>query len=107
MAYLDLPDFLETLERRGLLRRIACEANPVLEITEITDRVVKSKGPALYFSKVKGSPYPLVINTFGSAERMALALEAGSLDEVGQRIQKYLDLLDAAGGPFFKKLKAL
>lgn len=107
MAYRDLPDFLQTLQSKGLLKTVSCPVDPVLEITEIADRIVKKGGPALYFSQVKGSPYPLVINTFGSMERMALALEAESLDAVGARIGGLLELLQTAHGSFFDKLKAL
>lgn len=107
MAYQDLPDFICFLETQGLLHRIECEVDSVLEITEITERVVKRGGPALYFSKVTGSPYPLVINTFGTMERMALALGAENLDQVGERIRQYLELLHTSSGTFLEKLKAL
>ncbi|MBI3465914.1 MAG: UbiD family decarboxylase, partial [Planctomycetes bacterium] len=61
MHYERLTDFLEELERDGELVRIRCEVDPELEITEITDRMSKSRferwglgGPALFFEKVKG-----------------------------------------------------
>jgi 4-hydroxy-3-polyprenylbenzoate decarboxylase len=107
LAYLDLPDFLHSLADKGRLIRIDAEVDPVLEITEITDRVVKKGGPALLFSNVKGSQFPLVINTFGSEERMALALEVGRLDEIAARIDEYLDLTHPAAGNFIDRLKAL
>lgn len=107
LAYQDLPDFLRFLEGKGLLQRIECEVDPVLEITEITERIVKKGGPALYFSKVAGSPYPLVINTFGTMERMALALGVESLNQVRERIQQYLDLLHPTSISLLEKLAAL
>lgn len=55
MAYLDLRAFMADLESKGLLKRIKVEVDSNLEITEISDRVVKSAGPALLFEKVKGS----------------------------------------------------
>jgi menaquinone biosynthesis decarboxylase len=70
----DLPSFLAALETEGLLKRISVEVDPALEITEIVTRVVKTGGPALLFEKVKGSPYPLAINLFGTARRMEMAL---------------------------------
>ena len=45
-----------------------------LEITEITDRVIKSGGPALLFENVKGFDIPVIINMFGSTQRTAWAL---------------------------------
>ena len=91
MAYQDLRDFVRALEQKSLLKRIQVEVDPELEITEITDRVSKEAGPALLFEKVKGSPYPLLINAFGSMERICLALEVGSLDEIARRIQNIVE----------------
>jgi 4-hydroxy-3-polyprenylbenzoate decarboxylase len=74
LYYRDLPSFLKDLERQGELRRIRVEVDPELEITEIVSRVIKEEGPALLFENVKGSPYPLAINVFGSPRRIELAL---------------------------------
>lgn len=87
MPFDDLRQFLSALEGRGELRRIDTQVDPELEITEITDRVSKAVGPALYFSNVKGSKMPLVINTFGSFERMCSALEVEKLDDVAAKIE--------------------
>ena len=53
-------EWIALLEREGELRRISVEADPDLEITEITDCVVKSGGPALLFDP-KGSEHPLLL----------------------------------------------
>ncbi len=66
MAYTDLRDFIAALERAGELRRIATEVDPILEVTEITDRVSKRGGPALLFERLKGGSMPVLINAFGS-----------------------------------------
>ena len=53
---------------------------PILEISEITDRVSKEKGTAnkaLLFERVKDSAFPVLTNAFGSMKRMCLALEVG------------------------------
>ena len=86
----DLQTFVAELEQRGWLRRIQAEVDPILEITEITDRVTKAGGPALLFENVKGARMPLLINTFGTQERMCLALGAMSFDEVAGRVQNLL-----------------
>ena len=70
----DTHDFVRDLEARGLLKRISAEVDPELEVAEIYDRVVKRGGPALLFENVKGSPMPLLINQFGTWERMCMAL---------------------------------
>ena len=43
MAYDDLRHWIKALDRAGELKRIRTEADPILEIAEITDRVSKSK----------------------------------------------------------------
>ena len=105
MAYKDLQEFINVLETRGLLKRIKTEVDPELEITEIYDRVVKKGGPALLFEKVKGSEFPLLINAFGSQERMNLALQVADLDEIADRIQKIID--SAIPESLLEKFKAL
>ncbi|HMM06404.1 MAG TPA: menaquinone biosynthesis decarboxylase [Clostridiales bacterium] len=92
MAYKDLQAFIKKLEDRHLLRRVGVEVNRTLEITEIADRVMKQEGPAILFEKVKDSPYPLLINAFGSWERIKLAFELTSLDDVGKRMEDLLDM---------------
>jgi len=105
VAYDELRAFIKKLEKEGELKRISAEIDPVLEITEITDRVTKSGGPALLFEKPKGSRYPLLINMLGSARGINLALEVDSLDEVAARIRGYLDFQSPQG--LFDKLKML
>lgn len=105
MAYRDLREFIKRLEREGELQRVSAEVDPVLEITEITDRVTKAGGPALLFEKPKGSRHPLLINMLGSARRMNLALEVNEVDEVAARIRGYLDMKSPQG--ILDKLKML
>ena len=86
MAYDDLRQWIAALDRAGELKRIPAEVDHILEITEIADRVSKvgrpnhlpklvPGGPALLFENVKGYPRSQVlINQFGSARRMNMAL---------------------------------
>jgi 4-hydroxy-3-polyprenylbenzoate decarboxylase len=106
MAFSGLQDFIACLERSGELKRITCEVDPELEITEIASRIMKDSGPALFFEKVKGSDYPLVINTLGSEKRMALALNAESLDAKAKEIEDLLRWIFAQAGDI-KLLKTL
>jgi 4-hydroxy-3-polyprenylbenzoate decarboxylase len=78
------------LEQRGWLKRITAEVDPILEITEIADRVMKAGGPALLFENVKGARFPLIINTFGTRERMCLALGCDDFEEVAARVQNII-----------------
>src|SRR5512141_2326353 len=95
MAFNNLRDFIRALEQRGELVRVTAPVDPELEITEIADRVCK--GPAegnkaLLFERVKGSDMPVLINAFGSARRMAMALNVEDLDQLNRDLAKVIDL---------------
>ena len=95
MAYKDLREYIAALEERGLLRRITAEVDPELEITEITDRISKREGAenvALLFENVKGSKMPVLMNAFGSYERMALAFGVEKLDDVADELTEILKI---------------
>ncbi len=94
MAFRDLRDFIQALEEQNELVRVKLPVSPNLEITEIVDRVCKGKAKrnvALLFEKVSGSEMPVLINAFGSAKRMALALGVQNLDELGHNLGKLID----------------
>jgi 4-hydroxy-3-polyprenylbenzoate decarboxylase len=90
MAYHTLQDFIRVLEEHHELKRVAFPVDPVLEISEITDRVVKAGGPALLFEQPKGSDVPVLINTFGSERRMALALGVSRIEDLAQEVADLL-----------------
>ena len=87
MKYNDLREFLDALKEKELLKTISQSISPNLEITEISDRVLRAKGPALLFDNVKNSKIPVLSNLFGTPERVALALgeeEVSTLREIGK-----------------------
>lgn len=90
MIFQDLKEFIAFLEDKKELVRIKTEVDPVLEVTEITDRISKKGGPALLFEKVKGSRMPIAINLFGSYQRMSWAL---GVDDFGKINQRFASLL--------------
>jgi 4-hydroxy-3-polyprenylbenzoate decarboxylase len=97
--------FIDKLESEGELKRISTEVDPVLEVTEIADRISKAHGPALLFEKVKGSEFPLMINAFGSFRRMEMALGCDSFDDIGRRIESLIKIKPP--GSFVEKIKML
>ena len=114
VAYDDLREWIKTLEKQGELKRVGEEVSAELEITEITDRVSKMGkdarhapgGPALLFERIKGHPgHKVLINQFGSARRMALALGVEDLDQIAQRIHGLINVKAPEG--LFDKLKML
>src|SRR5438270_8584824 len=113
-AYDDLRQWIAALDRAGELKRIKTEVDPILEITEIADRVSKGAakkygkpgGPALLFENVRGARgTPVLINQFGSESRMQLALGVDNLDEIADRIRQLLNMKSPEG--FLEKLKML
>jgi len=107
MAYDDLRDFIKALEKAGELKRISVEVSPILEITEIVDRVCKRSqgGPALLFEKVKGHSMPVLINALGSKRRMEIALEVNGYKDIADRVTELLDFKSPQG--FIEKIKML
>ena len=96
MSVKDLREFINLLEERGELVRIKTPVSPELEITEITDRMVKSGGPALLFENVSGHSAPVLINIFGTHRRTALGLGVEDIDDLSDRVRR---LLSMAQGP--------
>lgn len=106
MAYSGLTGFITALEQKDELLRINTFVNPILEITEITDRVAKSEGKALLFENT-GTEFPILINAFGSDKRMAMAIGRGNLDEAGAEIESIFNNLSDNSNSILKKLSAL
>ena len=105
MGYKNLQEFIHKLEVNGLLKRITTEVDSYLEITEITDRISKSGGPALLFENVKGSKFPVLINAMGSYERMAMALGVNNINDIGEAIEEFMDMANYMG--LMNKFKSL
>ena len=106
MAYSGLHDFIAYLERNDELIRINAFIDPVLEITEITDRITKKGGKALLFENT-GTSFPVLINTFGSDERMTMAIGRENLKEVAVEIETIFNNISDNRGTIIKKLSAL
>ena len=73
MAFQDIQSFIGALRERRDLLEINEEVDPRLEIAEIHRRVIARGGPALLFTRVKGSSFPVVTNLFGTKARVDLA----------------------------------
>ncbi len=102
MRFSTLGDFARYLESVGELHRVTVEVDPYLEVTEIATRAIKEKKPALLFENVKGSKFPLVINTMASDKRCELALQKHP-QELGEELIKFVeDILPPKPSSFFK-----
>ena len=103
----DLRSFLSDLDADGELARVKASVDPVLEIAAVADRVMKSPAPhghderdrhvhadkggrALLFEHPVGSDIPVSINAFGSYHRIARALGTDTLEDLADRIGKFV-----------------
>lgn len=91
MKYRDLRDFIAQLERLGELKRIQHPVSTNLEMTEVSDRVLQSEGPALLFENAKHNnktaEFPILSNLFGTPHRVALGMGANdvsALRDIGE-----------------------
>lgn len=92
MKYSDLRDFISQLEKIGQLKRITQPISTHLAMTEISDRTLRAKGPALLFENAvdeHGESYgmPVLTNLFGTPDRVALGMgqeNLGALRDVGK-----------------------
>src|SRR6185436_16923647 len=69
----DLRAFLDRLRRDEDLAVVEAPVDARLEVAEIHRRVIAAGGPALLFTNVKDSDFPLVTNLFGTGRRAELA----------------------------------
>ena len=108
MAYKNLAQFIEVLEKEGELIRIKTYVDPHLEIAEITDRISKTPGggKALLFENT-GYDFPVLMNAYGSEKRMCLALGVDKLDDVAKDIERIFHLLASPKESIVDKLKLL
>jgi len=96
--FYDLREYITYLEKIGDVKHIKAEVDPILELSEIADRVVKEGGPALIFENVRGASFPLAINLFGTEERVEIALGRKPRD-VGEEL---VDLFQKLNPPSLK-----
>ena len=107
MAYYSLREFIEQLEINNELIRITDQVSPILEISEITDRISKQfgGGKALLFENVESSKIPVLINAFGSTKRINLALGVQNIEKIPADIDKYLKIVPPSS--LLEKIKLL
>lgn len=105
MSFSGLNQFINYLESRGELIRVKSSVDPILEMAEIADRLVKSDGPALLFEE-SGTGFPVLMNAFASDSRMAAAIGRSSLAEAGSELTELFGLM-SGGSSIAGKLSRL
>ena len=82
MKYRDLRDFVNGLEQMGQLKRVAEPVSPKLEMTAVSDFVLRASGPALLFEQPIGFKTPVLTNLFGTPKRVAMGMGADEVSEL-------------------------
>ena len=73
MPVRNLRQFHKLLRRNGELTVVEAPVSADQEIAEIHRRVIAANGPALLFTNVEGSKFPVATNLFGSQARTEMA----------------------------------
>ena len=107
MSYSDLREFIEFLESKNEIRHIKTSVSRDLEISEITDRTIKSGGPALLFENVEGYSVPVITNLFGTHQRTAWALGVNKADDLTSKVRNIMGLVQNPPSSMIDKLKTL
>jgi len=106
-SFRDLRDFIAFLESKKELVRVRAPVSCELEIAEIADRTVKRDGPALLFENVSGYDMPVLINMYGTRQRMSWALGVDDIEELVARVRKLLGMTQGVPQSLMGKLRAL
>ena len=108
MAYRNLQEFIEALEKSDELVRIRNFVDPKLEMAEITDRISKSGngGKALLFENT-GYDFPVLMNAYGSEKRMCMALGVQNLNDIASDIESLFKMLTKPKENILDKLNML
>ncbi|MHC1706135.1 MAG: menaquinone biosynthesis decarboxylase [Bacteroidales bacterium] len=106
MAYKNLQHFIKTLEAAGELVRVKEFVSPVLEMTEIADRLVKNGGKAVLFEN-NGTGFPVLMNAMGTEKRMCMALGVSHLDAIGREMGELFNTISMPREGLWEKLKLL
>ena len=91
MGWKRLTDFVRSLEESGELLRIPDPVDVELEAGCFADRMVKRGGPAIKFEQPRLpdgsiSPFPLLMNLYGTRDRTNKALGVTEPKEVGEKM---------------------
>ncbi len=101
-----LREFIEVLEENNCLHRIKERVSHILEISEITDRVVKSSNSkGLLFEKVEDFNIPVAINLFGSIKNICLAFGIQNTNELTEKAEKLIKAIKTPPESLWDKLK--
>jgi len=99
MGYRNLRQCVDDLARAGHLVRVEHEIDAHLEAAEIQRRLYRARGPAVLFTRVKGTSFPMLANLFGTMDR-ARFLFRDTLEAVRKLVRLKIDPREALRRPW-------
>jgi len=105
--FLNITEYISALESHAELIRIKEFVNPNLEISEITDRIVKSENNKALLFENNGTDFPILINAFGSEKRVCMALRINSIDDLPSNLEKIFKIISKPQKNIIDKINIL
>ena len=90
----DLRQYVDWLKAKNLISVVKKKVSSELEITEVVTRLIENQGPTVLFENVDGNKIPVVANFFGSESKMSNALGVSSLNDLYDKSNDIISLID-------------
>jgi 4-hydroxy-3-polyprenylbenzoate decarboxylase len=98
MGFRSLTACVESLRAEGQAVVVDHPVDPNLEIADIQRRLFRAGGPAVLFTKVQGSDFPILVNLYGTKPRIE-RIFADTLDRVKRLVELKIDPAAALAKP--------
>ncbi|MFM1903880.1 MAG: hypothetical protein RLZZ440_1780, partial [Planctomycetota bacterium] len=98
MGFRSLRDCVEALRREGECLVVDHPVDPHLEIAEIQRRLFRAAGPAVLFSRPRGTGFPVLVNLYGTKRRIE-RIFADTFDRVRRLVELKIDPTAALRSP--------
>ena len=103
----DLRQYVDWLKAKNLISVVKKKVSSELEITEVVTRLIENQGPTVLFENVDGNKIPVVANLFGSESKMSNALGVSSLNDLYDKSNDIISLIDKENNSFKEKIDTL
>lgn len=103
----DLRQYVNWLKEKNLITVVNKKVSSELEITEVVTRLIENQGPSVLFENVDDNKIPVVANLFGSESKMSNALGVSSLNDLYEKSNDIISLIDKENNSFKEKIDTL
>ena len=103
----DLRQYVDWLKEKNLITVVNKKVSSELEITEVVTRLIENQGPSVLFENVDDNKIPVVANLFGSESKMSNALGVSNLNDLYDKSNDIISLIDKENNSFKEKIDTL